>query len=144
MDDDDHAIGHGPDNRRVRHGQHGRAIDDDHIVGLTEFVQELLQVGEMKGARPGLSTSWPAVMTSRFSIVVFCTACSQGVRSLSKCEKPRSRSRSKSLCKVGRRRSPSISKTRRPAWASLIARLLAEVDLPSPEYGLVTTTTWSR
>lgn len=39
MDDHDDSIDHGADNRRVRHGQHRRGIEDDHLVGLTEFVQ---------------------------------------------------------------------------------------------------------
>src|SRR5208282_1094749 len=45
MDDDDHSIGHGAENRRVGHVQDRRAVDDDHVVGLTEFFQEFLQSG---------------------------------------------------------------------------------------------------
>ena len=46
-------------------------------------------------------------------------------------------SSSKILCCVGLRKSQSISRVRWPAWAMAMARLLAEVDLPSPGAGLV-------
>ena len=41
---------------------------------------------------------------------------------------------------VGRRRSASISNTCWPALARTVARLVAMVLLPSPEFGLVITT----
>src|SRR5947209_7065024 len=47
-------------------------------------------------------------------------------------------------CCDGRRRSASTRSTFLPACARLIARLLAEVLLPSPECGLVIWSTWTR
>src|SRR5258708_32198856 len=47
----------------------------------------------------------------------------------------------KTLCSLGRRRSPSIKSTLRPISAIAILRLQATVVLPSPGLGLVRTTT---
>ncbi len=87
----------------------------------------------------GLGGSWPQVSTDGMSGPRYWIASCTLAWSSRTVVVPTRCGRSNTLCRVGLRRSASISATRWPAWARATARLAATVDLPSEADGEVTT-----
>ena len=81
----------------------------------------------------------PAVTASRFGSTVRWITSRTRARPFRICARPRSFVSLSSRCRLGRRMSPSMSRTREPPYASTSAMLHAVVVLPSSGCALVTT-----
>ncbi|MBT9154741.1 MAG: hypothetical protein DDT39_01420 [Firmicutes bacterium] len=86
----------------------------------------------------GFGGMGPEVITRKLGTPTSRRAISGATLCVSKLVRPTGLLSLKILCKVGRRRSASISTTLLPVWAKAIAKLAVVVDLPSLGAALVT------
>ena len=83
----------------------------------------------------------PAASRKRFGISVILTASAKPMSPASTSLNPGTFSMLSLVCSEDLRMSQSISSTRTPVWAMVMARLVEMVDFPSPGKELVKTST---